>query len=396
MAGPTPSDGTAGGETSTASIIDRFDAVMTRQDEGADDNQGGEHSSRQRRDRDDDVSTPRRDARTEDDDDPSDDRDKDEGDDRSDRRRNDDDDDDDERSYDNHRDDDEQERTRQEFQPVTLTELSEKTGVPLDELMDGMTHTFTIDGEEVTLPVSELIRGHQREQTFHQRMNEVNDQRTELAEREAELTQDYQDRLQRVQQVTQIANKMLLQDLHTPEMQALRTSNPAEWSARLAEVQQRQSQLKEVFDAVTGEQARVKSEQEETQKQRFKEALEQEKSKLLKAIPNWDDALKAKVTSYARAVGFSEDEVNSIADHRLLVLADKARRYDEMVKGKGKGKPPKPKPKPSSSKTTLNPRHTSGQEPGRRESREARNERSKLRKSGKMSDAAAIFDRRFG
>ena len=49
----------------------------------------------------------------------------------------------------------------------------------------------------------------------------------------------------------------------------------------------------------------------------------------------------AKLSKYLLSLGFSDEQVKNTSDHRLLVIADKARKYDDLLK-KGKGKP-KPK-----------------------------------------------------
>lgn len=61
-----------------------------------------------------------------------------------------------------------------------------------------------------------------------------------------------------------------------------------------------------------------------------------EMQKLIEARPEWKDTTKfrtdaGKLSEYLVANGFTRDEVNSTMDHRALVVADKARRYDELL-----------------------------------------------------------------
>ncbi len=281
--------------------------------------------------------------------------------------------------------------------PLSLEGLAKQIDVPLEQLLDGLQHTFSVDGEELTLPLSELVRGHQRERTFHQRVQEVEKQRGELSKAQTDIATDYQGKLEQLGKMLHIAEQALVQDMDTPSMHALRASSPSEWSARVTEIQQRQAKIKQLFEGVVQE---YRQQQEGVTKQQvedFQRRRTEEMTKLLAAIPQWDDGYKAKIITYGKKIGFSDAELTDIVDHRLLVMADKARRYDEMVDGKGKRKlKPKPKPRSDSDKQTLNPRRGQRQERGTRGDREFREARSKLKKSGKLQDAAAVFDSRFG
>lgn len=49
-----------------------------------------------------------------------------------------------------------------------------------------------------------------------------------------------------------------------------------------------------------------------------------------KALPEWGDELGTKITKYAVKEGFTSDEIQEWTDARIVKLADKARRYDEL------------------------------------------------------------------
>ena len=62
----------------------------------------------------------------------------------------------------------------------------------------------------------------------------------------------------------------------------------------------------------------------------------EEQQKLLNALPEWKDPAKAKdeasaVDGYLQKAGFSEQERNGIADHRVIVVARKAMLYDQLM-----------------------------------------------------------------
>lgn len=69
--------------------------------------------------------------------------------------------------------------------------------------------------------------------------------------------------------------------------------------------------------------------------------LKGEGAKMAEAFPELaSDAGRKQLHGYlTQSAGFSPEEVATAADHRLAVLAEKARRYDEMTGGKRKSTP---------------------------------------------------------
>src|SRR5262249_50277479 len=117
-----------------------------------------------------------------------------------------------------------------------------------------------------------------------------------------------------------------------PDWNALATENPAEYVRQRHLFEQKQHELQQLQTA----QAYLNSQRDaELQKQR--EAFVQaETQKLLDAIPAWKDKAKAQadsaaVSKYLGDMGFDGDAQASIVDHRLILIANKARLYDEAV-----------------------------------------------------------------
>lgn len=96
----------------------------------------------------------------------------------------------------------------------------------------------------------------------------------------------------------------------------------------------------------------IASTAESRQQERLERHLAAEQRKLAERVPDLD---KSALVPYLRRVGFSDAEIAEAADARLIELAEKARRYDEMstqsttrkvpVKRKGASRQPPSKPK---------------------------------------------------
>lgn len=122
-----------------------------------------------------------------------------------------------------------------------------------------------------------------------------------------------------------------------PDWEKLRDSDPAAFAVQWAEWQRFQQR-----------EAAVKAEREKVQKQladeqgaAFTAYLEDQKEKLLQAIPDWQDAEKAKTEKTAlyeagsREYGFTDEDFANVVDHRLVLMLRDALKYRELAK-KGK------------------------------------------------------------
>jgi len=108
---------------------------------------------------------------------------------------------------------------------------------------------------------------------------------------------------------------------------------------------------------------------------------------VLEKIPEWADGdLQAdeqrKLVEFGKAVGYSDNELNTLYDHRALVVLRDAMRYNELTNGhritEAKSKIGSAK---GGNKTITS--HT--------RSRKQKAQRAKLKATGKVDDAAAIF-----
>ena len=78
-------------------------------------------------------------------------------------------------------------------------------------------------------------------------------------------------------------------------------------------------------------------------------ALHEENKRLADVLPEWSDPDKQKklvstIRNYASEQGFSDQELNSLVDHRSLIVLMKAQKYDAMQKSDVKSKKLKNKP----------------------------------------------------
>jgi hypothetical protein len=140
--------------------------------------------------------------------------------------------------------------------------------------------------------------------------------------------------------------------------------------------------------AIQAEQQRLSQLSQQEQQRAMEAHLESEKDALLAALPEWRDPKKAKaekalVLESAKSVGFSEDDLKSVYDHRLVLLLRKAAMYDQMV-SKRQGIKPVVNNGPRTAKPGAAGRVSTTTETTRAKQR--------LAKTGRVDDAASAIE----
>ena len=192
------------------------------------------------------------------------------------------------------------------------------------------TQTFTVkvDGKEVAVTLEELQNGYSRTQDYTRKTQQI-------AEVRKQVEQETQAVRAERQQYAQLLGALQAQLQATEpqvDMDRLYNEDPIEW-VRTKEVM-RERQEKAL--AIQAEQQRLSQVSQYEQQRAMEEQLSKEKDALLAALPEWRDpkkaqAEKALVVESAKAAGFSEDDLKSVYDHRLVLLLRKAGLYDQMV-----------------------------------------------------------------
>lgn len=241
------------------------------------------------------------------------------------------------------------------------------------------------NGEELEVSLDELLNGYSRTADYQKKTQSLAEQRKSVeAERikidEAAKTRDtYAQRLQVIEQ-------LLSQQDNTENLQELKESDPIAYAIKIAERSEREKQLQ----TVQAERQRVQQEQQALHGQRMQQHIQSEQEKLKTFIPDFKDEAKAEVIrrdirSYAKSIGFSDQELSQVYDSRAVQTLYKAMQYEKLVAGKaGATKKVATAPK------TLKP-GTSNPQSSEQETQ--KKELAQLRKTGNKRDAAKLFER---
>ena len=242
-------------------------------------------------------------------------------------------------------------------------------------------YSVKIDGQEQKVTLQELQQGYSRQQDYTRKTQELSQQRKDFEAQQAELAKKdaiYKELLPRMEQTLEgeLANE--------PDWKSLYESDP------IAYVREKDlfNEKKEKFKAVQAEQQRLQQEQLTSQQAEIQKAVELGNQKLLEAVPEWKDAevaLKEKqsIAKYAMDVlGYSQDEINQVYDYRALLGLRGAwlhHQTGKAIKKKPVEKAPARVGKPGSANKpkTATP---------------LKKAKQRLAKSGKLRDAAKVFE----
>jgi hypothetical protein len=249
-----------------------------------------------------------------------------------------------------------------------------------EEQEQQQTFTVKVDGKEVSVTLDELQKGYSRTQDYTRETQQIAEVRKQ-AEQET-----YAVRAER-EQYAQLLGALQAQ-LQSSEpqidLERLYHEDPIEWVRQKEVMRERQEKL----GAIQSEQQRLSQVSQYEQQRAMEAQLASQQEALLAALPDWKDPKKAKaekalVIESAKAAGFSDEDLKSVYDHRLVLLLRKAALFDQMV-SKRQGIKPVVNNGPRTAKPGAAGRVSTTTESMRAKQR--------LAKTGRVDDAASAIE----
>jgi hypothetical protein len=196
------------------------------------------------------------------------------------------------------------------------------------ESVMGLHVTAKIDGKEMQVPLSDVLKSYQLEGHVNNKSIELSNQKTQFEQERTQWQQATQQALHQHQAMGNLALNMLNHDYQRIDWNGLRATNPAEFAALQAEFGQRQQQIQGFLQQVD----QAKQQEDQQREAALRQSLTQENDKLMNARPEWrnPDAFtkdRDQMQQYARSLGFQDAELNAIYDHRYMLILHDAARY---------------------------------------------------------------------
>ena len=240
--------------------------------------------------------------------------------------------------------------------------------------------TVKIDGKEQEITAKEAAEGYMRTADYTRKTQEASEiKKTALSELQAAQ----QERAVLAQLIPVVQAELQSMQAQEPDWQKLYHEDPLEYVRQKDAWRDRHDRI----NAYNAEQARIAQRQQMENEQFLQQQLTEGRAKLLEKNPHWKDAKRwnedvKKMTATAVSEGYSEDELQYITDPRTIGILRKAAAYDELMAKKltpVQSKSPKVASAGSSS-TAPKPRT------------EVSRAKQRLAKTGRIADAAALFE----
>jgi hypothetical protein len=240
-----------------------------------------------------------------------------------------------------------------------------------------------VAGEDKELTLTELKTLAQQGADYTKKTQQVAEQRKAVeaeqrAIEEAKYMRDaYAERLQAMEQL--LSSQQPQEDL-----ESLKESDPIGYAVRVAEM----SQNKEKLYAIQAERQRIAEMQQAEQQQGMQQYLSQQAAVLSETLPEYSDPVKGEklrsdLRSFAKNLGFSDQELSAVRDARHVMALYKAMQYDKLQQSK-----------PQLNKRVSEPPKTikSGNSNTAANTDQAKKALAQLQKTGKVRDAASAFE----
>ena len=208
----------------------------------------------------------------------------------------------------------------------------EPTGDPKD---DAKVTISLGDGKTEVTTLGELKKGYLRTADYTRKTQALAAERTEVQTHRNDVAAEREMLKQSVETVMRFAKELIPQEPTAAQWEELRVANPAQYAAD----REAWRSFRERLAQVEGTHRATLEGQKTEAARTLNDAVRVERQKLNEALPEWSDprVRKADIASIKKAavaLGFSEAEVEATVDHRLMVMALKAAKYDRLMEAK--------------------------------------------------------------
>jgi hypothetical protein len=246
-------------------------------------------------------------------------------------------------------------------------------------LSDDALVTVVIDGKTQKVTLKEAREGYQRQADYQRKTQAVAEQRREVeALRQAAEAEKYSY----AEAVSTLRAEMERYLPQEPDWEKLHQDDPINFPI----IEKQWRDYKAQLAAVQQQEAVIKSQQAREQQEQLRKIVEEGRKYIIDKVPEWKDEAKwgeaqKRLRDYGKTVGYSEDELAAATDPRAILVLEKARKYDALQANR-------PQPVRADS---PKPMRTGNLASTPRQATEIAKVKQRLKSTGHVNDAAAIF-----
>ena len=269
-----------------------------------------------------------------------------------------------------------QENENSNEQVEEQNELSESEDI--QENSEEPIYTVTIDGTNFEVTQDELIQGYQRNADYTRKTQELAAEKQQTSDFVERSKKDVETKIAKLDQLNQAAQVQLQQEYAQVDFEKLYDEDPVEAARMEHKMRKKNEQLQQ-----------VQQQTQQLQMEEFNKYLQEQQKQLTIKLPELNhpekgSQFKKQMRDYLSSQGFNDQEIDSVYDHRYVMLVRDAMSYRNLQAAK-----------PQIKKKAVNaPKVVKGgvsKSKGQQAAEAKRQQLSRLKKSGKVADAAKIF-----
>ena len=201
------------------------------------------------------------------------------------------------------------------------------------EVEERKTYRVKSGGEEKEVTLQELVSGYQKGDDYTKKSQALAEQRKAVEAEAHAVNEAMQMREQYAQRLGQV-QQLLEQDANDgTNLEELRENDPIQFAIKIAEKTENNKKLQ----LLQQEQDRLAQAQQKQVAQHQAKMIAHESEMLSEKVKEFSDPKKAEqikndIRSFGKSVGFSDDELAQVYDHRHVIVMQKAMAYDKLQK----------------------------------------------------------------
>ena len=265
-------------------------------------------------------------------------------------------------------------------QDLELEEIDDNSPAEASEEL----YSVKVNGQEEKVNLNELLAGYSRQKDYSTKTNQLAEERRNLEnERTKTQTEIEAVKIERDKYATQLKSFLKQDKEEDIDWDKAYNEDPIEYVRLKAESDRK----KEIRQKAETELKSIEAKQQKEKEEQYKQYVTSQSALLEEKVPEYadpvkGDKLKLGVKNYLNEIGFSDQELSMLTDHRTVMVAIEGMKYNQLKKAKLDGK-----------KVNKVPKVNKGGVPTSKQdvNVEQRNSSLKRAKSGKSQDMLDAF-----
>ena len=265
-----------------------------------------------------------------------------------------------------------------EDEPEATDEEDESEEVEVEERK---TYRVKASGVEKDVTLDELVSGYQKSTDYTQKSQTLAEERTKVEAHAQEIQNAMRTREAYAQKLSQVEQYLTSQAKPSENLEELKENDPIQYAITVAE----QTEANKKINTIRQERQKVAQEQQHYRLQQQNQVVANEALMLSEKVKEFSDPKKAEqiksdIRTFGKSVGFSDQELSQVYDHRHVMILQKAMAYDKLQKANpGVNKKLKSAPKMASKTKRVTNTDTYTKQ------------KKQLKGTGSLDDATSVF-----